>query len=412
MADSKNPFRPQKVTLQDAAAQPGPESDGPGGPADFAGGGDPLAGVAAAHQAAGVQFAGGELPSDDVPRPGQYVDGNYGGVHVEGRMPAEMMKFIQQGPQGAGGNSQVPRQHGSGGHLPMQKPSMYRNAGGMFAPPQAAVSHEAIQAVTAGIKRITENYEEILLPSRGKFYQNPALTDGVVHVRPMTGHEEEILATNRFVKKGQAVNMIFRNCLQEQVDPEELLTIDRTFLLIYLRGISYTPDYEVQIKCPECENKFSHTINLDQLHLEYCPDDFDQDQLSTVMPATGFKLRYRMSLGRDEALIANHRDRRVKQFGENSADDTLLYRASLLTEDIETPDGHRVTGQAFILGILEQLPIKDVAHIRNLMSEPPFGVDTRIDIDCPHCGHEFEITLPMEAGFFFPIQKRKTGRRA
>lgn len=404
-SDSKNPFRPQKIRPDEMA--------GPAMAADASGpdGGNPLAGVQAAHQAADLQFGGGEMPANDVPRPGQYVDGNFGGVHVEGRVPKEMLQFMQDGPQGAGATSQVPRQF-QGGHLPMQKPSMYRNAAGMFAPPQAAISHEAIAAVQAGIKRITENYEEILLPSRGKFYQNPLLGDGVVHVRPMTGHEEEILATNRFVKKGQAVNMIFRNCLQEQVDPEELLTIDRTFLLIYLRGISYTQDYEVNIKCPECENKFGHTINLDGLHLEYCPDDFDPDSLSTVLPATGFKLRYRMSLGKDEALIANHRDRRVKQFGENSADDTLLYRASLLTEDIETPDGHRVTGQAFILGILEQLPIKDVAHIRNLMSEPPFGVDTRVDIDCPHCGHEFDITLPMEAGFFFPIQKRKTGRRA
>lgn len=215
-----------------------------------------------------------------------------------------------------------------------------------------------------------------------------------------------------WAEKGQAVNMIFRNCLQEQIDPEELLTVDRTFLLIYLRGISYTPDYEVQIKCPECEAKFPHNINLDRLHLEYCPDDFDQSQLETILPATGFKLRYRMSLGRDEAAIANHRDRRLKQFGENAADDTLLYRASLLIEDIETVNGHRVVGQAIILGILEQLPIKDVAHIRNLMSEPPFGVDTRVDVLCHACSHEFEITLPMEAGFFFPIQRRKTGRRA
>ena len=46
-------------------------------------------------------------------------------------------------------------------------------------------------------------------PSKGRFYTD---IPGVLHVKPMTGVEEQILATQRIVKKGKAIDAIFRNC--------------------------------------------------------------------------------------------------------------------------------------------------------------------------------------------------------
>jgi hypothetical protein len=51
---------------------------------------------------------------------------------------------------------------------------------------------------------------------------------------------------------------------------------------------------------------------------------------------------------------------------------------------------------------LENLPISDMAFIRELLNEPPFGVDTKVGMVCPHCAHEFETEMPMELSFFFP----------
>ncbi|MFX5718536.1 hypothetical protein ABTE23_21160, partial [Acinetobacter baumannii] len=59
-----------------------------------------------------------------------------------------------------------------------------------------------------------------------------------------------------------------------------------------------------------------------------------------------------------------------------------------------------------------QLPINDVAAIRNSVTSPPFGVDTDVQITCPHCYHESEIDLPLEANFFFPQQKKANRTRA
>jgi hypothetical protein len=93
-------------------------------------------------------------------------------------------------------------------------------------------------------------------------------------------------------------------------------------------------------------------------------------------------------------------------WGDNSHDDTLLFRAALLVEQLETPGGQTLSGQANIQSIIERLPIKDVAHLRNLLSEPPFGVDTKINLVCPSCTAEFNTDLPLESNFFFPRTPR------
>lgn len=251
------------------------------------------------------------------------------------------------------------------------------------------------------IDRLTDviTWEPIELPSKGKFYDN---IPGVLHVRPMTGEEEQILATPRFVRKGKAIDMIFEKCIRENIDTSELLSVDRTYLLIFLRGISYTPEYDVEIKCPECSNKYNAVINLDQVEVEHCPDVFDVNALSGVLPTTGFKYKFRLATGDDEQAITRYRDNRVKEFGDQAEDDTLLYRTALLMEFIEgVGDKHELNH------LLKRLPINDVAHLRNAVSEPPFGVDTQIGQVCPYCTADFEIDLPLESNFFFPRKKKE-----
>lgn len=244
-------------------------------------------------------------------------------------------------------------------------------------------------------------WEEFVFPSKSKFYSD---IPPMIHVRPMTGEEEQILATPRWVKKGKAIDMIFRRCIQEQIDTENLLSTDRTHLLIYLRGISYTPEYDVEVKCPNCSTKFAHVIDLNEMEVENCPDDFGPDNLHGVLPQSGFRYSYRLATGQDEQEISDYREKRIKQWGDQGEDDTLLYRTALLLEEIQG-----VTMKKELALLLKKLPILDVAHLRNEINTPPFGVDTELPILCPSCSEEFKIDLPLETNFFFP-RKKTTGQ--
>jgi hypothetical protein len=202
------------------------------------------------------------------------------------------------------------------------------------------------------------------------------------------------------VRKGKAIDMIFQRCIRENIPTEELLSVDRTHLLIYLRGISYTPEYDVEIRCPACTIKFSTVVNLNDLDVESCPDDFDPNTLEGVLPTSGFRYSYRLATGGDEQEITAYRERRIQQCGDQSEDDTLLYRTALLLEDIEG-----VAMKKELAHLLKRLPINDVAHLRNVINEPPFGVDTDVPMLCPSCNEEFHIDLPLETNFFFPRKK-------
>jgi hypothetical protein len=348
------------------------------------------------------QAAGGEEGhSDDGPK----LTGNFNIKGMENAPPEFMqaLKAAQGGPQQKVERETSGRepkrgfgQMSGGGEGPgstLATPTKKRDA--------LSSSSGHLKELLEGLKGSTTIYEEIELPSRGRFYDDTdGPGNGVISIRPMTGEEEQILATPRFVRKGQAINMIFQRCMKEQYRPEQLLTIDRTYMLIYLRGISYSPNYDVEVKCPECEKKFGTTIDLNTLYVEPCPVDYGPT-LQDVLPTTKLPFSYRLSTGRDEQEITEYRDRRIKAFGDASADDTLIYRTSMLLDNI---DGLTNKGELQIL--LKNLPISDVSYVRNCINEPPFGVDTNVEITCPSCLQDFEVDLPLESNFFFPRRKK------
>ncbi len=328
-----------------------------------------------------------------------------GSFEISGNMPPQMLEAMRRAQSGGGGESTPKRGFGGMGGKSQQRSQKRDTSENTFVQRHGGSDH--LKELIAGLKQSTSIYETLELPSRGRFYNgDDGPADGVVSIRPMTGEEEQILATPRFVRKGQAVNMIFQRCMQGNYNPDEFLTIDRTYLLIYLRGISYSPEYDVEVKCPDTEKKFSTTIDLNSLFVESCPDDFGP-VLEDVLPTSGYKFKYMLSRGKDEREIQDYRERRIKMFGDASADDTLIYRTSMLLDNIEGLSDQRELQQ-----LLKSLPINDVAYIRGCINEPPFGVETTVTIVSPFTMEEFEIELPLEANFFFPRRKKRDDTQA
>jgi phage FluMu protein Com len=248
----------------------------------------------------------------------------------------------------------------------------------------------------------TSKHERIVLPSLGRFYDgSDGPTNGVLHIRKMTGEEEELLATPNLVKKGQAMNMIFNNCIQESYNSEDFVTQDRVYLLIFLRGISYSQDYDIEVRCPACSSKFASSVDLNGFMIDQCPPEYSANSLKDVLPITGFKFSYRLARGSDEQDVQNYRDVKLKSFS-GAVDDSLHYRTAQLVNEIEG-----LNDKEELKKIIEKLPMGDVAFLRDVVSQPPFGVDTKFEIDCPRCTETFETELQIEANFFFPKGRKK-----
>ncbi len=259
--------------------------------------------------------------------------------------------------------------------------------------------NEKLEKILEGLQDKSNRFEPIDLPSKGKFYKN---IPGNLHIRLMTGEEEQILATPRNLKHGIALNKIFSNCIKEQFNPDDLLSVDRMHLLIFLRGISYSPNYDVEIKCPACNSKFETTINLNSLDVNFCPEDFDSESLTGTLPSSGLNFSYRLSTGSDEREITEYREKRIKMFGGDVVDDSLTHQTALLVNDIEG-----IADKQELNILIKNLPISDVNYLRNLVSDPPFGVNKAVDIICPMCIEPFQADLPIDVNFFFPRQKKE-----
>lgn len=329
----------------------------------------------------GMQKSVEQEKGESAPKPPNFANAPF---EMKGNIPPELKEAMQK--QG----TQTPNQ-----------PQQAQQAPNQPQPQKSATGSDELETLLAKLSS-PHQWEEFDFPSKGKFYTDIPET---IHVRPMTGEEEQILATSRFVKKGKAVDMIFNRCIQENIPTENLLSVDRTNLLIYLRGISYTPQYDVEIKCPECGVKFSTIIDLGDLDVEFCPNEFNAESLTGNLPQTGFSYQYRLATGADEQDVTNYRDKRIQAWGDQGEDDTLLYRTALLLERIEG-----VTRRREIQHLLKKLPISDVVYLRNEINEPPFGVDTEVDIICPSCTEDFKIDMPLETNFFFPRKKKEQTR--
>lgn len=259
-----------------------------------------------------------------------------------------------------------------------------------------------LNAILNTLKQNSINYEEVMLPSKGKFYDGTdGPVNGIVHIRPMTGEEEQILATPRFIKKGVAINMIYNKCIRENINTENLLSQDRTFLLIYLRGISYGTDYEIQVRCPETDKQFNTTVDLDLLEVVRCPDNFGPNDLHGVLPKSKLKFSYRLGRGKDETELQQYRESKIKTTNEVSTDDTLTFRIAQLLKSVEN-----ITDKEELKILIRNLPIQDVNYIRNIINYPPFGMQTTVSILSPYSNEDFEIDLPLDSGFFFPKNKK------
>lgn len=360
----------------------------------------------------------------------------HSGIQMTGNVPPQVQSAMQQNPQFSNHPLNQPFQQQNEAPL-TDVQAMYQNARKLmknpqeqqqqvqqFNPefnPQQTVQQMAQQNKFNDLKdpRYEEvmrklagksgNYSEIELPSRGRFYlRGEGPNNGVLHIRPMTGAEEQILVTPRFAKKNQSLNMVFKECIGEQINPELLLSEDRTYILIYLRGLSYSPIYDVELKCPDCTKLFQSKIHLNSLDVDMCPDEYGPEELVDTLPNSGLTIRYRLSTGRDEVLVQEHRDKRIKDWGADVADDSAIFRAALLIEEI---DG--INNKTMIQQIVARLPISDMSYLRELLFEPPFGVNTKVGTICPHCSHEFEVEMPMELSFFFPklnLRKKKWQR--
>lgn len=256
-------------------------------------------------------------------------------------------------------------------------------------------------------------WEEVTLPSKGLYYDGK-IPDGKVRVRPMGLYVEKILANQRLAASGQSLDHTFRKCVDFgcEFDPLDLLVGDRMFLLYYLRGITYGPEYEFTFTCANdnCQKSNINAYNLAAIMntAKYGDESLGAEPFKVTLPYMSastnrdFWIKVRFTRGKDlQDMLAKQQRRPKGKSDLEFADDTIADNiSSVITEAMGKTERHKINA------LVERLHSEDTATIRSFLEESQPGIDLSIQVECQHCGHTMSTVLPLSEEFFRPKRRK------
>jgi hypothetical protein len=244
--------------------------------------------------------------------------------------------------------------------------------------------------------------ELVDLPSHGYLYKN--ITDdpdiierGQIRIRPMTVHEEKILTTARLVKTGQALDLIFRNCIKSRIDPGEMLSSDRVFVMLWLRSISYGNIYRffVNTQDPASQiGKFEVEVDLSNHPIKEMEDPEIKEPFKTTLPS-GFEITYRLPRGKDEIEIIKMNN---QPKGITDTDETIVKRLSSIIIEAKRKDGS-IIPQTQYDSFVDSLVTRDASAFRKAIDNVDCSVE-QISVTDPSTGYSWDMELPITESFF------------
>ena len=221
---------------------------------------------------------------------------------------------------------------------------------------------------------------QVEVPSRGKFYGSN-FDETLVSVRPMTFEDEKAIVTAQNSPDIDSANLLLSRCV-EGVDTESLLLIDKLFLILKIREVSYGSDYKVVILCEKCKNENTLSIALDQLNNNLIPEDYE-DPVTVELKRIKKTCKVRMPRVTDEKYLAN-------------PERVLDHLWRFIPEIAGNQD------KGVIAKVITKLPIADLHTITNTISNTKFGIQTDVRYVCSKCDSHNTITLPITPNFFSP----------
>lgn len=216
---------------------------------------------------------------------------------------------------------------------------------------------------------------EVRLPSKGKFYRSM----GPVKVSPLLFEDEQkiLLSKNKNINP---INEIIAKCVHG-INIHELLTMDKLYLLIKIKEISYGPEYKFGIICPICQKHSEVKMDVREgMRVVEIPDDLE-DPRDVFLPNLKVNAKVRFPRNNEEHYITD---------SELMANN--IFRFVISINNIEDP--------VFIAKAIKKMHIMDIKTLIKEINRSEFGLETSFQFNCPHCLNAVKMGVPFDANFF------------
>jgi len=239
------------------------------------------------------------------------------------------------------------------------------------------------------------------VPSKGFLYQglfdDKEAAQGIIRVKPLTLQEEKILTTDRLIQSGKALDMVLESCIKSDVDPYQLLSTDRLYLLFYLRGMSYGLEYDFDVRCYHCGNNFIQTVEIDKLPINIWGKASEAvEPMVVTLPMTRATVEFRHMRGEDEQAMLEDANKPVSM---NDIDQSVADSVIKLVTQVTLEDGEKLSPRDRI-DFLNNLIGADIDSIRDELRDHESGIKQLENIQCPRCQGTLEFSVPLGRNFF------------
>ena len=238
------------------------------------------------------------------------------------------------------------------------------------------------------------SYEIIKLPSEGKFYKNGIKE---VSVEYMTSKDEDLLTTPSLIENGTVLDILLKRKIKTpNVNPNDLLTGDRSAIILFLRSSSYGAEYAVQVADPRTNALFKTNVNLNKLKYKKVNQKPDENGYFIVeLPMRKKIIKFKLLTSGEENILFKkaeaYKDASGEEFSEYS---TIKLKAHVVSIDEKTD-------RTYISKFVDAMPALDALTIRRKIIDVSPDVDMNYKFKTKD-GYKFNAELSIGIDFFFP----------
>jgi hypothetical protein len=204
-------------------------------------------------------------------------------------------------------------------------------------------------------------------------------------------------------RRAQSQNQILAACWIRTTEPgpypaesgkgldwSKALIADRMFATLQIRSLTYGDDYEFPYQCTEdrCRERFDWSVNLSTLPVRPVPEESldafkSGNRLEITLPQdVSRRVWFRLLTGADEARMQHEARMRP-------AEKVQIVLSHRILEIEGVPGADRVR-------FIQDMELADIDELIRRCDDADGGVETDIQIECPHCLAILDVPLPFE----------------
>lgn len=252
-------------------------------------------------------------------------------------------------------------------------------------------------------KSTTHNFPTVFidLPSQGKCYpsSNP-LSSGKIEIKYMTAREEEILASQNYIKKGVVLDKLFESIIVDKtINIDDIIVGDKNAIMLATRILGYGPEYEIEV-VNDSGSKEKYIVDLSKVQTK----DIDytllngENEYDFITPVGKNHIKFKiLTHGDEKAIDADIRAINKANKNASSAELTTRYRYL-----IKSVDGSTDTGD-IVNFINNKFLARDTKAFRERIKEITPDIDMYYDF-VDEDGETERRRIPMTINFFWPTE--------